>query len=160
MSAYRDKFLSSSNETTVYQQRIGKDIIRQYRTNASESSLANGNDVTFPEFVRYILDRWVSRRELDVHWRPMVDLCLPCNINYKIIGHFETLEDDIDLIMQKVNDDDSLAKYRQPTGPITTTVERLKKSMDQLSPALLSGLFRLYNDDFKLFGYQYPLNVS
>ena len=90
----------------------------------------------------------------------MVDLCLPCNINYKIIGHFETLEDDIDLIMQKVNDDDSLAKYRQPTGPITTTAERLKKSMDQLSPALLSGLFRLYNDDFKLFGYQYPLNVS
>ena len=100
----------------------------------------------------------MNGRELDVHWRPMVDLCLPCNIDYQIVGHFETLEDDVNFLMRKVNDD-SLTKYKKLTGPMTTP-ERLKQSMDQLSPTVLNGLFHLYEDDFKLFGYQYPLNVS
>ena len=148
VSAYRDKFLDS--KSTVYQERIGREIIRQYRVNASEASLANGDDVSFPEFVHYVIERWATGRDLDVHWRPMTSLCLPCSIDYQFIGHFETLGSDVDFLMRKVGF--SLKSSGQPIIPTTTPLQ-IKQAMEQLSPILVNGLLRLYKDDFKLFGY-------
>ena len=35
----------------------------------------------------------------DEHWRPMVKNCNPCSVNYDLIGHLETLNDDLEVRM-------------------------------------------------------------
>jgi len=35
----------------------------------------------------------------DEHWRPMVKNCNPCSVNYDLIGHLETLNDDLEVCM-------------------------------------------------------------
>jgi len=57
--------------------------------------------VTFEEFVRYVL--W-SRRSVDIdhHWRPQYEQCLPCRIKYDYIVHFETMQDDAKNVLRKV----------------------------------------------------------
>jgi len=81
LSAYRNKFNQNYSSSEYFRSRYGRQIIKQYRTNATEESLAKGHDVTFGEFVQYIIDpRTLSRASFNEHWRPMHDLCLPCSI--------------------------------------------------------------------------------
>ena len=82
-----------------YQHRYGKYIISRYRQNASRESLVTGNDVTFPEFIKYIV---APRSMDDEHWRPQHLLSFPCYINYTFIGKFETLHEDMAYLLQKL----------------------------------------------------------
>lgn len=151
ISAYHDKFVDQNS--TVYQLGIGTGIIRKYRPHPSESSLTNGNDVTIPEFVSYVIDEWKSgRRQLDVHWRPMVDLCLPCSIDYDIVGKFETLNHDVEFLLKKL-DESSIIKLFQLAKPPPST-SSMKQFINQLSQQQLIDLFHVYEDDFRIFGYE------
>jgi dermatan 4-sulfotransferase 1 len=38
-----------------------------------------GDDVTFSEFVRYLLDEDVERK--NEHWMPIYNLCQPCAVS-------------------------------------------------------------------------------
>ena len=158
VSAYHDKF-ANGNSSTVYQLGIGTQIIRKYRPGASQLSLKNGHDVTFPEFVTYVIDEWTSgRRQLDVHWRPMIDLCLPCSMEYDIVGKFETLYQDVEFLLRKLNESEMSQLFRssnQQQTPKTTSL--LEHSMNLLSHQQLIDLFRIYEEDFRIFGYQYIL---
>ena len=43
----------------------------------------------------------------DEHWTPMVKDCNPCSVNYDLIGHIESLNDDLEVGMRsKVNNTD------------------------------------------------------
>lgn len=42
--------------------------------------------------------------ELDVHWRPLDDLCQPCAMHYQVIGTIETIHEDWRLILSNVTD--------------------------------------------------------
>ena len=40
----------------------------------------------------------------DEHWTPMVKNCNPCSVNYDLIGHIESLNDDLEVSTRsKVN---------------------------------------------------------
>ena len=54
LSAYRNKL--ANKENAVFNLGIGKKIIRKYRANPSNESLRRGHDVTFEEFVKFLLD--------------------------------------------------------------------------------------------------------
>ncbi|ETE57202.1 Carbohydrate sulfotransferase 14, partial [Ophiophagus hannah] len=56
--------------------------------------------VTFQEFVNYVVTR--SNEHLDVHWKPMFQLCDPCNIHYDILGKYETLEEDANHTLNRI----------------------------------------------------------
>ena len=153
VSAYKDKF-ADGNSSTVYQLGIGTEIVRKYRAQPSEFSLKNGHDVTFPEFVSYVIDQWTEgRRQLDVHWRPMIDLCLPCSMEYDIVGKFETLHRDVEFVLQKLKESEIGELFRPNSSASTSTL--LKQTMGQLNQKQLSALFHIYEDDFRIFGYQY-----
>ena len=67
LSGYRDKFLGKHKDNiNVYQKGIGTKIIKKYRKNPSNSSLIFGNDVTFEEFLRHVID---TRRSPNTHWK-------------------------------------------------------------------------------------------
>jgi hypothetical protein len=113
VSAYRDKL---ARNNPIYHKMVGKVIVRK---NPSRLSMEMGDDVTFPEFVNFIVDEWRDgKRRLDVHWRPVVDLCLPCDMQFHFIGKFETLNQDVDFLLRKLNETDLSRLFAgQPTKP-------------------------------------------
>ena len=85
VSAYRDKFVNNNrSQEKWFFSRYGRKIIKRYRANATRESFAKGHDVTFAEFVQYVIDLPRSNHHImfDNHWRPMHDLCFPCAIQY------------------------------------------------------------------------------
>lgn len=165
VSAYYNKFSSSNssedrdlelpdktNKILHYPLEIGTQIIRKYRTNPSNRSLHEGNDVTVSEFVNYVIDEWMAKRELDVHWKSMVDICLPCSVKYDFIGKFETMEKDIDFLLHNLKEDE-FRQYFKKTLPSSTN-HLVNQFMDQLTPRQISDLTRVYEQDFQVFGYQ------
>ena len=98
VSAYLDKFVRTSS----YQKLVGVIIVKRYRQHPTEEALEKGNDVTFEEFVRLILDPEVrAMRTYDVHWRPYYESCHPCHIKYDFIGKFETLHEDAAYVLNR-----------------------------------------------------------
>ena len=65
---------------------FGKHIIRTTRKNAKSLSLACGHDVTFQEFISYIVDN----PDVDPHFAPVYIICNPCSTNFSVIGKQET----------------------------------------------------------------------
>ena len=80
-STYLDKFFLPD-----FWKYIGQKIVRLERQQPTKLSLKCGHDVTFPEFVRYV----VKRPNSDVHFAPIHTICDPCQTNFKFIGKLET----------------------------------------------------------------------
>ena len=81
ISAYTDKF-NNVPDRRYYHTTYGKIIIRLFRKNATRKSLKQGNDVTFPEFISYVIYQWKHRLRFDEHWKPITDTCQPCSIRW------------------------------------------------------------------------------
>ena len=154
VSAYYNKFVDGNNGRT-YQLNIGTKIVRMFRPHPSAESLEKGNDVTFPEFVSFVVHQWKRRRiePIDVHWRPMVDLCLPCSINYDMIGKFETLQQDLTLLLRSIGQGPMMRLIQQSTSSPITNAARLDNAMKKLSSQQRESLATIYKDDFDLFNY-------
>ncbi|KAK7475996.1 hypothetical protein BaRGS_00032763 [Batillaria attramentaria] len=74
--------------------------ISHFRKSPSAQSLNCGHDVTFVEFVKYVIQ---SLHERDEHLRPVRDLCAPCDVEFSLIGHLETLNEDFQLLTSVLN---------------------------------------------------------
>ena len=80
VSAYLNKF-KNAKYSFNYRKRIGTYIVANYRSHATESALREGDDVTFQEFVRYLINPRTRRKvPFDVHWQPFHELCHPCYV--------------------------------------------------------------------------------
>nr|SVE75981.1 EOG090X0C3N [Daphnia hispanica] len=155
VSAFRNKFGQNSSSSDYFRSRYGRQIVKQYRTNASEESLSRGHDVTFREFVQYIIDpRTVARASFNEHWRPMVDLCLPCTIQYNVIGKYESLMDDAWLVLEKANLNQKVSFPRSERPSSTNSL--VEEYTKHLSQEELLHLYHIYEMDFRLFDYHSP----
>ena len=154
VSAYRNKFVNNNPILDAwYLSAYGRRIIKRYRPNASNESLVKGHDVTFKEFVQFLNDLPpVPRQRYDEHWRPIVDLCHPCNIKYDVIGKYETLKDDTWTVMSKTNLT-HLAHLFAPSCSHGKTKNMIEKYTNQLTQEELMHLYQLYALDFKMFKY-------
>ncbi|CAG9767762.1 unnamed protein product [Ceutorhynchus assimilis] len=146
LSAYRNKFTDNIPSSKYFQARYGKHIIKKYRSAATESDLDSGANVSFPEFVTYLLNEGVDSNE---HWAPIYDLCLPCTLNYTFIGHYETLAQDSKTILEMVD----APPIVFPVTRAGHTRDKLREYFQQLSIFNIEHLYKKYLPDFKLFGY-------
>lgn len=146
LSAYRNKFTDSLPSSKYFQSRYGRQIIKKYRPTATASDLDSGANVSFPEFVSFLLNEGVNTNE---HWTPIYDLCLPCILNYSFIGHYETLSQDAKTILEMV----SAPPLVFPLTRGGHTKDKLREHFQQLSIFSIEHLYKMYLADFKLFGY-------
>lgn len=98
-SAYIDKFILPDFWVTK-----GKHIIALVRPSPDPKSLECGHDVTFPEFIEYILKvgHQFAFVNQDKHWLPASDICDPCYFKPDIIGKQETFLVDLKYTLDQI----------------------------------------------------------
>lgn len=113
VSAYVDKLFSPNIE---FWRNFGKHIIRKFRPNATVRSKACGHDVTFAEYIKYVIDAERSGDHRDGHFLPQHSHCHICRFPYNYIGHLETMEEDTKFLLKAIR---SPVDYNQDYGMFT-----------------------------------------
>ncbi|XP_050527659.1 carbohydrate sulfotransferase 11 isoform X2 [Daktulosphaira vitifoliae] len=148
LSAYRNKLEQRHESSRYFQSRFGRRIVKRYRVNASERSLLNGDDVTFPEFASFVAD--TRDHVFNEHWASIDKLCKPCAVNYDFIGKHESLFSDSDYFLKHVV---GAIDVKFPRGPDTNTSTQLKKYYNSLDHNAIVKLYNTFELDFKFFDY-------
>ncbi|CAK6432364.1 unnamed protein product [Pipistrellus nathusii] len=151
LSAYRNKF----GEIREYQQRYGAEIVKRYRPGAGPSPA--GDDVTFPEFLRYLVDEDPER--MNEHWMPVYHLCQPCAVRYDFVGSYERLEADANRVLEWVRAPPHVRFPARQAWYRPASRESLHYHLCSVPRSLLQDLLPKYILDFSLFAYPLP-NVT
>lgn len=157
ISAYRDKFYRHND---YFYKNYGRAILQRYGNlpappQTEDEAFALGIRPSFYNFIQYLLDPKTERNApFEPHWRQMHRLCHPCLIDYDFIGHQENLQEDANLLLKilKLKDDINF-----PPSPVNVTTS--DSVTDWFSGVPLDDrrkLYKLYEDDFRLFGYTKP----
>ncbi|KAL8561072.1 hypothetical protein ACOMHN_031016 [Nucella lapillus] len=100
LSGYMDKLFAPN---PYFWHHVGKYIVRTFRPKASALSLRCGHDVTFPEFIRYVIENEShGSKARDTHFVPSYDQCKPCDFDYDVIGKMETFSADVSLVLAQL----------------------------------------------------------
>ncbi|KAM4795121.1 carbohydrate sulfotransferase 10 [Rhinophrynus dorsalis] len=157
ISAYKDKFVHNPRFEPWYKHDIAPTIIRKYRKDRRESR----GGLQFQDFVRYLGDP--NHRFLDlqfgdhiIHWVTYVELCAPCEINYNVIGHHETLEEDAPYILREAGIDKLVSYPAIPPGITNYNRSKVEHYFSKVSKRDIKRLYARFEGDFKLFGYKEP----
>ncbi|KAK7092238.1 carbohydrate sulfotransferase 11-like [Littorina saxatilis] len=154
VSTYQNKF--QARYSKYFHESFGRKIIQRYRKNATAKSKKEGNDVTFNEFVRFVLD---SEHETDgplnEHWERYYKQCHPCVLHYDFVGKFETLADDTVEVLTRAK---VIKKLSAPyvADTFRNSEKSLKTFFQTVSQADLKRLWNIYYPDYNLFSYSYP----
>ena len=170
LSAFNNKLAPNSTDTRhrqIFREAVGEIIqliyhpcayqrSRKVKTNCMEYK------VTFHDFVRFLINPLLESYQGNIHWRSNYELCKPCDIQYDIIGKYETLIDDANYVL-KATKVDNLVKF--PTGEgnaITSThssdQKKLLNAYNNMTLEEIKSLVSYYKMDFLLFDY--PIATS
>ncbi|XP_075047847.1 carbohydrate sulfotransferase 14-like [Mixophyes fleayi] len=151
LSAYRNKF----GEIKEYQQRYGVEIVKRYRKNPG---LSKGDDVTFSEFLQYLLDEDVER--MNEHWMPIYNLCQPCAVPYDFIGSYERLWDDANDVLKSIDAPTYVQFPERQAWYKPVTKETINYFLCNTPKGLIREVLPKYILDFSLFAYSLPNTTS
>ncbi|XP_070561568.1 carbohydrate sulfotransferase 11-like [Ptychodera flava] len=154
LSAFRSKFRNDKNK--YFPARYGKEITKRYRKDRPPEFVNTGNDVSFDEFLRYLVDpKTVKRHPFNAHWRQYYELCYPCHIQYDFIGKYETLLIDAQSVLKLTNADEfvSFPPGTQRTGK---TYNLVADYYGKIPKDVIEKLYDLYKIDYTMFGYSWP----
>jgi len=158
LSAYRDKFVYPRFPRPILQLH-GRAILRTVRPNASQSALDKLDDITFPEFIEYLVTKGRNKSTpvMDWHWDNYVNICGMCAISYDFIGHYETFDQDLadfkeaaGLSPQQAN------KFNARANNKSTTASSMLSYYSEIPVKWIDILGQLFRANFEMFGYSFP----
>ena len=115
-------------------------------TDNSKVTISNLVGCTFPEFIRYII-RFPGN--LNEHWRTINSSCLPCSLKYNFILKLESFQRDFNDLIAELGLDMTV----KTSEPAETTADLSLLYFRQLTPTDIRGVYQVYKEDFKMFGY-------
>ena len=94
--------------------------------------------VTFPDFIQYVIVK--PNDKLDVHFRPVIHLCQPCQVQYDFYNVFKHFNKDAEVLLNKLQAEPQylLGAHVVPKK----TSEYVREYYSQLSQDLKNQLFR------------------
>jgi len=150
LSAYRFYFLFRSND------KLAKPILKKYRKKIPRDPIYKQRP-TFKEFADSILDTKVTN--LNGNWKPIYNRCMPCHINYDIIGRLDSIDFDSKEILKNIGLEDRFPKTNVINNKSSDM--EIEEYFSQLDKETLDKLYKVYEMDFVLFNYTidafYPL---
>ncbi|XP_029930731.1 carbohydrate sulfotransferase 12-like [Myripristis murdjan] len=157
ISAYRDKFQKNNK---YHYHKYACDMLRKYSNQSNPPKSADkafALDIrpSFYNFIQYLLDpRTEKHRPFDEHWRQMHRLCHPCLIEYDFVGHQESLQEDAEHLLRILKLQDVI-KF-PPSYDNMTNASWVSDWFRVVPLEARRKLYKLYEMDFKLFGYGKP----
>ena len=112
-------------------------------------------DITFRDFLYFILDHLELRGQVNEHFVPMVNLCDPCNVNYDFIGSFNNLKEEAEYVFKEFS-----INYQYPTRndnySAVDTSEIVDQYYKELPPSLMQSVWELFKKDYFVFDLPVP----
>ncbi|XP_077981644.1 carbohydrate sulfotransferase 11-like [Glandiceps talaboti] len=145
LSAFRDKLLDGPEPS----------FVRNYVPKVKKMLGLNstGINITFGQFVQYLIK--INQNAYNSHWKLTYQVCQPCAIKYDIIGNYETLNEDANYILQTIGADFEFPNII-PHRTNSSAADAMKEYFEELTPEQVNGLYKKYEIDFKMFGYDIP----
>ncbi|XP_029113570.1 carbohydrate sulfotransferase 10 [Scleropages formosus] len=158
ISAFKDKFLQNPRFEPWYKHDIAPAIIRKYRKGRSSDGAPG---LRFEDFVRYLGDPAHQRLDRQfgdhiIHWVTYVELCAPCDIDYDVVGHHETLEHDAPYVLRAAGIDRLVSYPAIPPGITHYNRTKVERYFLGISKRDVRRLYARFLGDFILFGYERP----
>ncbi|CAL4066960.1 unnamed protein product, partial [Meganyctiphanes norvegica] len=149
VAAYRDKLEKQTDSHYDFHKEIGAKIENKYRGTTNST----GDNVTFPEYVSYISEMVDgSAEQNNEHWKPALQLCAPCLIQYDFIGKFESLEEDSNFVLSWLGLRDVVTEFPSATMA-THSTHHTPRYRAQLEPGLSKQFLNKYMEEFIAFKY-------
>lgn len=98
---------------------------------------------TFPEFVQYLFESVKRGKTFDMHWVPIVEFCTPCQVDFQIIAHMETLQEDQEYLIRKAKLNNVINPEWKNPGMGNTTGQ-IERAYSQLTRAQILQLYNIY----------------
>ena len=161
LSAYKDKFVNRRQVTVDRKIREyhGREILKNFRPNASKRALKKLDDITFREFIQYLVTKGSNKSMpvMDWHWNNYVSICGMCAINYDFIGHYETFDQDLADFKQAAGLSPEVAKrFNARTNNKSDTASSLLSYYSQIPIEWVDILGQLFRANFEMFNYDFP----
>ena len=119
-----------------------------FRPDIDTPKRVKSNSVTFTEFLQFIL----TVKPADGHWNSFERECSPCAIEYDFIGKIETMNKDLQFILDHIGVNLTLPTTQE------RRYERSKSSyFAEVPEHIIQGLWNLYKNDYEMFGYNFTL---
>ncbi|XP_077396232.1 carbohydrate sulfotransferase 12-like [Festucalex cinctus] len=160
ISAFRDKF-AGNNE--VFYKAYGKFMLRRYANQPTppdtlKEAFAKGVQPSFLNFIQYLLDPQTEKvHPFNDHWRQMHRLCHPCQIQYDFVGHLETAEEDAEHLLRLLRVDNVVEFPKSHRN--VTSADWISDWFSTVPLEMRRELYKLYEADFRLFGYDRPDSI-
>ena len=137
----------------AYSQRINKQF-RHLRHNQTERNQTDDGNATFEDFVNHLLI--IDITNCDLHFRSFLAQCEPCEAEYDYVIKFETLDNDMEYLKQKLNISEYHRKAVFPRRSFRTNHDKVKETFQKIPNALALKLYEKYRKDFEIFEYEKP----
>ena len=137
----------------------GREILKNFRSDASQSALTKLDDITFCEFTQHLVIKGSNKSTpvMDWHWDNYVNICGMCAINYDFIGHYETFDQDIEDFKEAAGLSPEVAeRFNVYRSNKSTTASSLLSYYSQIPIEWIDILGRLFRANFEMFNYDFP----
>ena len=143
---------------STYRDRVKKVWFKRFVIpNKTSEELRKEDAVPFSTFIKSVLSSNATtlqhRGYIEYqHWRSYEQIC-PCEVDYDFIGHFENFAEEAPQLLKIIGVDDyvTFPEYR-PTNAKSHVLDYYS----ELTKDEIIQLGRLFELDFKLFGYDFP----
>uniref|UniRef100_A0A672F4H1 Carbohydrate sulfotransferase n=1 Tax=Salarias fasciatus TaxID=181472 RepID=A0A672F4H1_SALFA len=154
ISAFRSKFIRCGSD-----HNYGKKLMRTYGhvsdlPDTVQKAHAAGLKPKFQQFIAYLVDPKNRRQLFNEHWLQMYRLCHPCQVKYDFIGRLETIGTDAEQVLKLMKVDHLVQLPSAYTN--FTEASWVRDWYEPIPTEVRRELYKLYEPDFKLFGYPKP----